>query len=120
MEKVQYNKLVRDGIPDELTSLGKAFETRVLDDVEYERELLKKVVEEAEELRQAPDHHSSVKELADIFEVIDAVVDLKGISRDDIEAMRESRREKRGGFLKKIFLLWSEDDGYEARKKKMP
>jgi len=116
MDKIFYNKLVRDGIPDQLTKLGKQFEVRVMDDVEYEREVLKKVAEEAEELRQAPDHASSIKELADLFEAIDVLVSLKGISRDDIEVAREMKLEKRGGFLKKIMLLWSEDDGYEARK----
>jgi predicted house-cleaning noncanonical NTP pyrophosphatase (MazG superfamily) len=97
MNKIYYNKLVRDGIPDELTSLGRAFETRVMDDVEYEREVLKKVSEEAIELGLAQDHDSAVKEVADLFDIIDVLVELKGISRDEIEAAREKKLEKRGG-----------------------
>jgi predicted house-cleaning noncanonical NTP pyrophosphatase (MazG superfamily) len=100
-----------------MTRLGKQFEIRVMDDdVEFERELLKKVVEEAEELRAASNHEAAVKELADVLQVIEAVKSLKGITDEEVEAMREARLEKRGGFLKKILLIWSEDDGYEAKK----
>jgi predicted house-cleaning noncanonical NTP pyrophosphatase (MazG superfamily) len=119
MEKKFYNKLIADQVPDNMTKLGKAFEIRTLDDdAEYERELLKKVVEEAEELRTAPTKEAALKEFADVLEVLDAISILKGFSTEEVLAMKEARFQKRGGFFKRIFLLWSQDDGYEANKNK--
>lgn len=117
MRRITYNKLIADKVPENMEKQGVQFEVRTLtDDAEYERELLKKVVEEAKELESAPSKEHALKEIADVLEVIDAVKKLKGISDDEVVTMKATRLEKRGGFLKRIFLLWSEDDGYEAKK----
>jgi predicted house-cleaning noncanonical NTP pyrophosphatase (MazG superfamily) len=50
MKKIHYNKLIRDNIPEKMTRLGAAFETRILTQQEFKLELLKKVGEEASAL----------------------------------------------------------------------
>ena len=46
----EFNKLVRDYIPDKIESNGEVAVTRVLNDVEYKDELYKKLLEEANEV----------------------------------------------------------------------
>ena len=116
MKKVTYNKLVGDGVPDKLTKLGKAFETRVAEEDEYRSLLLTKLAEEANEAGTAGDRSALLKELADLTEVVQTICSLHDITADELENMRNERRQTRGGFEKKIVLLWSEDDGYEAGK----
>lgn len=117
MKKVIYEKLVRDGVPEFLTKIGKAFEIREMaDDELFERELLRKIIEEAEELSIAKGRDSIIQEIGDLLEVIDALKARNGITDAEVIAAKTDRAMARGGFSKRIMLLWSEDDGYEASK----
>ena len=44
------------------------------------------------------------EELADLEEVLRAILDVKGVSYDEFEKIRNRKVEKRGAFKKKIFL----------------
>jgi len=96
-----YNKLVRDKIPEIIKADGKECETRVLDDKEYLLSLNKKLDEELREYYET----ESIDELADMVEVIFAIVGQYGISIEEFEKLRLSKRQKRGGFDQKLFLL---------------
>ena len=78
-----------------------------MEDGEYRRALLDKLVEEAQEAANAKPEEL-VKELADLYEVIDAVVAAHGLDRNTIKAMQVNRNVERGGFEKRIRLLWTE------------
>ena len=114
IEKVFYNKLIRDKIPEIMSSKDKAFEIRELDDVEYEKELIKKVEEEASGLQSANTREELVSELADTIDVIDEIKKLKNISEEEIRSGQLKNAEKKGGFEKKIFLVWSQKDDYQS------
>ncbi len=118
MEKVYYNKLVADGLPEKLDRLGSAYSIRVMEQDEYEQELMKKVAEEARELSIARTKEEMLKELADVLEIIDAIKRAKGLSDEEVAEAKAARLEKRGGFFKRLYMHWSEDDGYEASKGK--
>jgi len=96
-----YNKLVRDKIPEIIKADGKECETRVLDDKEYLLSLNKKLDEELREYYET----ESIDELADMVEVIFAIVGQYGISIEEFEKLRISKRQKRGGFDQKLFLM---------------
>lgn len=102
----EYPKLVRDKIPaiiKERTGIDP--ETRVAEnDDEYFGYLLKKVVEEAEELRHSAEHDNLEEELADISELIDALLKLRGKSRRDLETVQMEKRQKNGGFDSRIIM----------------
>ncbi len=103
----RYGKLVRDGIPDIIRENGELPTTRVMDSDEYRRELLYKLIEEAEEARQAgydPSSEQFRAELADLQEVFNAVLAEFDITADDIERVRAERVAERGGFAGRIFL----------------
>ena len=101
-----YNKLVRDKITDIIKSDNKTCLTKVLDDEEYLSSLNTKLQEEMKEYLQS----GEVEELADLEEVLRAILDVKKVSYEDFEKIRLEKVSKRGTFKKKIFLE-SVDDG---------
>ncbi len=107
MAKITYNKLVRDRIPEIIARDGKHCEVETMPKVEYEKALLAKLVEEAHEAQQA-EAASIETELADILEVVDALLIQKGISRQRVRCIQRRRRNERGGFEKRVKLLWTE------------
>jgi predicted house-cleaning noncanonical NTP pyrophosphatase (MazG superfamily) len=100
MSKKVYNKLVRDKIPEIIRADGKQLKSRILDDAEHLEALLKKLEEECAELKEA----RNVEELADVHEVLIALSDALGISREELEKVRRDKAASRGGFQQKIFL----------------
>ena len=99
MEKI-YDKLVRDKIPEIIMNSGKACSTEVLDDERYIELLDQKLFEEMLEYHQ----DKSIEELADIVEVIYAIVKFRGLSVEEFEKIRVSKADERGGFEQKILL----------------
>ena len=106
MVKVFYTKLVRDRIPEIIESNGDVCETRILNDEEFQIELKKKMVEEANEVLNSSKEKLS-DELADVLEIIGSLADFNELSMKEIEEVRKNKKEKRGGFDNKIFLEWS-------------
>ncbi len=97
---MRFNKLVRDRIPEIIRSKGKTPIIHIASDEEYEKKLRAKLQEEVDEFLQDPDK----EELADILEVIYALCDLYGVSRDKLEEFRAKKARERGGFKKKVIL----------------
>ena len=96
-----YNKLVRDKIPEIIAAdNGKKCTTRIMDDKEYLNALNKKMQEELNEYLES----ENVEELADLEEVLRAILDVKKVSYNEFEKIRNAKIEKRGAFKKKIFL----------------
>lgn len=104
--KHYYNKLVRDRIPEIIAAEGRQYGTEIMDESEYRQALLEKLVEEAQEVTIAgPD--DLVKELADLYEVADALIAAFQLDRDAIRTTQQKRHSERGGFAKRIKLLWT-------------
>jgi len=101
----EYPKLVRDRIPEIIKNKGGSPETRILDDGEYLKYLLKKMIEESTELLYSLEKGNTEEELADVFELIDAILKLKDWTKDQIVLVQEEKRLKNGGFNDRILLL---------------
>jgi len=95
-----YNKLVRDNIPDIIEKNNEICKTRILTDEEYLIELNKKIQEELKEYLES----GEIEELADLEEVLRAILDVKNCSYEQFEQIRKRKVEKRGAFKEKIFL----------------
>ena len=98
-------KLVRDKIPQIiLQKENKCPKTRILKAREYKRELYKKLQEEVSEVLAASKYKIS-EEVADVEEVIDAILALHSISRKKVIELQAQKRKDRGGFKKRIYLI---------------
>jgi predicted house-cleaning noncanonical NTP pyrophosphatase (MazG superfamily) len=100
----EYNKLVRDKIPEFLMEKGDLFKTHIADDDEFRVKLNEKLIEESHEFLGAKTEEEAKEEMADIFEVIDTILALRGWSREDIQHIQGKKHEDRGGFIKRIIL----------------
>lgn len=100
-----YNKLVRDKIPAIIQSHGKDCRTRVLNHEEYKQELNIKLNEEMQEYIRATHGQEALEELADMLEVIHALAEAHGASWNQLEDIRIEKREARGGFEDRVYLI---------------
>jgi predicted house-cleaning noncanonical NTP pyrophosphatase (MazG superfamily) len=108
--RVDYHKLVRDGIPRIIEAGGGQPVTRVLDHAGYLVALRAKLMEEAEEARAAPDTQLR-SELADLLEVLQALAVAHGMSWEDVVAEATRKRDERGGFGQRILLEYVDRAG---------
>ena len=99
MTKV-YQKLVRDRIPEIIEADGKTCVTETLSDSRYLEMLDAKLAEELAEYRES----KSLEELADLLEVMKAVVQARGWTWGQLEQVRQEKAVQRGGSEKKILL----------------
>ncbi len=130
-----HNKLVRDKIPEILSNKNISYSTRTLTEEEFEIELQNKLSEELGELeseakRDQVSRADIISELADCIEVIRAiqltclhssaivspaysyieeVYHNNGIAWSEIVARQAEKKQERGAFTEKIFLISTED-----------
>lgn len=97
---IVYNKLVRDKIPEIIEASGKKCSVETMGDEKYLEMLDAKLQEELDEYQQS----KSLEELADLLEVMGAVVHARGYTWDQFTTLRKEKKEKRGGFNQKLLL----------------
>lgn len=95
-----YNKLVRDNIPDIIRSQGKECRVRRLSDQEYLAALNAKLAEETNEYLLS----GEVEELADLVEVVFALLSVKGYTQQKFETLRLDKQRARGAFERRLYL----------------
>jgi predicted house-cleaning noncanonical NTP pyrophosphatase (MazG superfamily) len=111
--KKMYNKLVRDkmleiykhDVANEISA--KDFKVRWLTPQETLEELKNKLLEEAQEVFEAygkEDMSPLKEEIADLIEVIDAILYHNGLKLDEVLAIRDTKKAKKGGFETGLFL----------------
>ena len=104
--KTTYNKLIRDKIPQIIEENKQTPIIKKLNEKEFTKELFKKLKEEMWEVVKAKDDKKELmKELSDVYEVIDAIIDLYKLDKDSILKLQEDKRQERGGFKERIFLM---------------
>ncbi len=118
MKRVYYRKLIRDKIPEKISNRGSELETRRLSKVEFLKELLKKAGEESGELfLKSKGKKEIVEEIADVLDVIDEILKFKKITQKQVIDQQKKNFEKKGGFAKRLYLVWSSDDKYMTNEK---
>ncbi len=114
MEKIYYNKLCRDKVPDIIASKGFECEVREVDHDEYKREIIRKVFEEASGVSNHSGREGLLKELADLMITVDAVKKEYGISNEELQTAVEQSLEEKGGYEHMYYLAWSSDTDYSS------
>lgn len=103
----EYPKLVRDNIPEVVEKItGKEVKFRILEnDKEYAKFLMKKVEEEAHELVTAEGREQVAEEIADVFELIEAIMKFHGLGIEEVRKIQYEKAQKRGKFEKRILMI---------------
>jgi predicted house-cleaning noncanonical NTP pyrophosphatase (MazG superfamily) len=95
-----YHKLVRDKIPEHIFKKGGTPITHIADDAEYWQKLKEKLYEEVVEFDQA----ENMEELADVLEVIAAIIKYKNFPPAELSEIKKKKTEERGRFNERIIL----------------
>jgi predicted house-cleaning noncanonical NTP pyrophosphatase (MazG superfamily) len=103
MRKFEFYKLVRDKIAANIIKDGGFVGYGELPNRDHIAALKAKLVEESKELREA-ETDKVINEIADVQEIIDCIIDLVGVSREEIASIRANKKEKAGSFEKGIFI----------------
>ncbi|MBN1971101.1 MAG: nucleoside triphosphate pyrophosphohydrolase [Candidatus Delongbacteria bacterium] len=115
MKYFKFAKLVRDKILPHMESNNQiARGARKLSDSEFVQELIKKVLEESNEMINVSDKNELKKELADVYEVLDYLKDVLDLTDEELEDLKKQKRDKNGGFSDRIYI---EDVGVEEDNK---
>jgi len=104
-ETINYNKLVRDGIPEGIVGKGEDVEVVRLVGEARLVSLKRKLIEEALEVTDAFDADAISDEVADVLEVVEAILSTLGVSREDVQRRKAQKRKRRGGFDRGLMLI---------------
>jgi len=104
--KKEYNKLVRDRIPEIIEEAGKTAQVRQDDHKTLRHYAIKKVREEIEEFIENP----CAEEAADVMEIMNFICYRAGIHEKSILAEATAKRVERGGFDLGLILDWVEEE----------
>lgn len=98
---MDYDKLVRDRIPEIIKLSGKQYTIEYCNsDSELKRRLVEKLNEEGEEFLENYDN----EELADLLQIIYSLIEISGCKLEDIEEIMDKKQAVRGSFTKGIIL----------------
>lgn len=107
-DKEEFNKLVRDKIPENIENGGEIVNTAKLTKTSIFRALKDKLIEEAFEVFDADDD-SLLGELADVSEVIDGILYHLNIDKEELLNKQKKKYDKVGGFKDGLILLDTEN-----------
>lgn len=106
MKKIPYNKLVRNRIPEILQEAGKKGRFEQVEGAAYRKRLDEKLMEEVQEFLAS----GSLEELADIGEVMHAILEYEGISLEAFQKARQDKLVDKGGFSQGYVLKEVQED----------
>lgn len=102
--KVLYNKLVRDKIPEIIIKNGENPIVIVLTDEEMKKELIKKLFEEVNEIKNSIKRVDILEECSDVLSVIFAIAKQYDTSMEDLINLMKEKDNKRGTFNNNFYL----------------
>jgi len=100
-----FRKLVRDRIPEKIESKGERVVQVRLNEGEALVGLTAKLIEETLEFAKAKDKGERLGELADLLEVVYALVRASSLTLEEVNRFADQKRQVRGGFEKGTVLI---------------
>jgi predicted house-cleaning noncanonical NTP pyrophosphatase (MazG superfamily)/alkylation response protein AidB-like acyl-CoA dehydrogenase len=100
----EYQKLIRDKIPQIINSNNRKCQVKKLSNSEYKEALKHKLIEESQEVLTA-NKNNLLEEIADVYEVIDALIKVYKLEKKDIIKVQKHKGKLRGKFNEKLLLI---------------
>jgi predicted house-cleaning noncanonical NTP pyrophosphatase (MazG superfamily) len=110
MPKFWCNKLGLDKGLESFKTEGVTTTYKMLSGKELQEELKRKLIEEAQEVKDAHTQDEVTIELADVLEVIDGICKAYGIDKNELMRAKEEKYKKRGGFETGYYVEYIEMD----------
>lgn len=95
-----YNRLVRDRIPEIIESMGNIAVWQELDDELFGQALRETAVRASQQFAET----ESLESLTDLLESLDAWLDLRGLTMDEVMRARAEKRKRCGAYDHRRFL----------------
>lgn len=106
--RFKVDKLVRDHVPEIITSYNIDVEYRTMEIGEFLKRLKDKLVEESKEVVQAKTPQDLLEELGDVWEVFQTLLNVVGFSMEQIETRCLAKKEEKGSFKKRVYCEYIE------------
>ena len=100
----EYNKLVRDKIPQRIKKSGDNPVTHIAQGEEYIKRVQEKLKEEVNELLNAQTREKAEEEIGDVIEVLHVYAQISGTEMRIVESKRQAKHTKNGGFQTGVIL----------------
>lgn len=115
INRVYYNKLIRDNIPAKIEAKREKCEVRKITDVqELQQELFKKIQEEAASLSMCRTKEEFLEEYSDLMVVLETLIKQLEIPKEELIAARKDNLLKKGAYKHGYYLHWSADVKYRS------
>ncbi len=99
------NKLIRDQVPSSIIKQGRTPNLRTLNNEEFQKEIFNKLIDEANEVIESQNNLDHLpEEIADVLEVIDSIIKIKNLDKNQILKIQTEKRNKWGSFDQKVWL----------------
>jgi predicted house-cleaning noncanonical NTP pyrophosphatase (MazG superfamily) len=112
MPRFVFNKLVRDQVLERSLSDPKVRTVyRTLDEEEYKKALVAKIIEEAREIPvEKTKNKEVIFEIADVQTVLDSLKEAYGITDEEVRRAMDEKHQKNGSFEKRAFIEYVDLD----------
>ena len=95
-----YNRLVRDRIPEIIEAMGNIVVWHELDDDSFARALMDSLMRTSQQFAET----ESLESLSDLLESVDAWLELRGLTMEEVARARTEKRKRCGSFDRRRFL----------------
>jgi predicted house-cleaning noncanonical NTP pyrophosphatase (MazG superfamily) len=99
MPRFKLDKLVRDGLKDEYERSGQKTEYKELTVEGHKAALIRKIIEEALEIKVTDSNDDLIKEIADIEQALDDFKKINEITDEQVQVVKQKKFDKIGGFI---------------------
>ena len=115
INRIYYNKLVRDHVPAKIEAKRIECDIRKISDVqELQQELFKKVQEEAASLAMTRTKEAFLEEYSDLMVVLDTLIKQLEIPKEELIEARKANLLEKGAYKHGHYLHWSADVDYRS------
>lgn len=115
INRIYYNKLIRDNIPAKIEAKRQRCDVRKITDVqEFQQELFKKIKEEAASLAMSRTKEDFLEKYSDLMVVLETLIRQLEISKDELINARKDNLISKGAFKHGCYLNWSDDVDYKS------